>query len=552
MPGPMDIIRDYLVALGFQVNTAEYAKMQQFLKQVDRLVSGHTETMAASYVKASGIIVSALGSITASTAAMVDKIAQADLNWQKFALRMYLTQDTARRLKITTDALGESLEDIAWIPELRNRYISLMNQSQLIESGMPGDMGDMLVRMRDIRFEFTRMKVEAIYSMMYISYYLSQLLGKPVKGLHDGLKNINDWITRNMPTWTQKVADFLSMIIQLAGSAARPIKDLAEIFGKLWEGMSKEEKIAAAIAGIGALFMLLGPTGKWFMALSGFVLLIDDFYAYIDGRKSSKTLAPIWYTLIAVVEKITKAVWLAVQGVSWLMGNKPPDSKGFIADLQSLWNAAGEGPRTEAGPGPGEGPKAKAGPNTGKRWSSINDIYSQAQKVSQKTGLPTSWIFGQWYHETGGFTNRGATQLNNLAGLKGRNGQYLSFGSIGEFSDYFASYLKRKQAGSLDAKTPEDYAAALKRGGYYEDAFSNYAAGIKRGISAYQGFFGSSQITASGGGVNQVVSVGDVNINIPQPGATPQEIYSETIKGMKDALGKATVRNLRDFQGVYQ
>jgi hypothetical protein len=117
-----------------------------------------------------------------------------------------------------------------------------------------------------------------------------------------------------------------------------------------------------------------------------------------------------------------------------------------------------------------------------------SDQYSDiANKVSQKTGLPAEWIYGQWAHETGNFKNRGAQELNNLGGLRNKQGQYMKFDSLDEFADYFAAYIPRKygKSGAMQAKTPEEYAAALKRGGYYEDSYNNYVAGLKRGMKQF-------------------------------------------------------------------
>lgn len=132
---------------------------------------------------------------------------------------------------------------------------------------------------------------------------------------------------------------------------------------------------------------------------------------------------------------------------------------------------------------------------------------AMAQSVAAKTGIPAELIYGQLYHESGGFNSQLARENNNFGGLtqvefngednKQPDGSnyYMKFDSPEKFADYYAKYLKKyAEDGILEAKTPEEYAAALKRGGYYTDSVENYTAGIKGGMSKYTG--ASGQVTA--------------------------------------------------------
>jgi hypothetical protein len=66
---------------------------------------------------------------------------------------------------------------------------------------------------------------------------------------------------------------------------------------------------------------------------------------------------------------------------------------------------------------------------------------AEAIRVAKKTGGNADLIFAQWQHETNGFTNRGATELNNFAGVNvpgGKGQDYRQFDSLDKFGDYFA------------------------------------------------------------------------------------------------------------------
>jgi hypothetical protein len=102
-------------------------------------------------------------------------------------------------------------------------------------------------------------------------------------------------------------------------------------------------------------------------------------------------------------------------------------------------------------------------------------------------------------HESGGFTNWGATQAHNLAGIKKFKDQpawftgdatspegdeYQVFEDDSAFAIYFAKYLALyRDDGIFEAKTLREYAEALHHGHFYgdmpgmttEESIKNYA-----------------------------------------------------------------------------
>src|ERR1051325_10211814 len=122
----IDVIKSYLVSLGFSVEHSELRKFEDAMKRAASIVQSSTfgvGGIASTMIKAGGIVASALSGIALGAAAMMDNVAQADLQFQVFARRMFLSTDAAKSLKIATDALGYSLEDIIWGPrELQERF----------------------------------------------------------------------------------------------------------------------------------------------------------------------------------------------------------------------------------------------------------------------------------------------------------------------------------------------------------------------------------------------------------------------------------------------
>lgn len=292
----LDVIKSYLVSLGFDVNNSEFNKANKAINDLGTAVQSVTSGMAKNFGGAAVIIIGALTGITGATVGLIEKTASLDMEYQKLALRMFTTKQTAKELKSVLDSMGQNLDDIAWIPELREQYFSLLGQARQMET--PADAENQLKLVRSIAFEFQRLKLEATYAMQWIAYYLIKYLFGPLGSLKGSLKDINDWITETMPVWTNKVAKWLAMIVSLGQAAAKFLgsvfSTLKDIVNMLPNGV---KAVIAALALLGAA-ALTGPIGWFVLTLGSLLILLEDFYGYMSGRKSSKTLAPMWEKLI--------------------------------------------------------------------------------------------------------------------------------------------------------------------------------------------------------------------------------------------------------------
>lgn len=114
-----------------------------------------------------------------------------------------------------------------------------------------------------------------------------------------------------------------------------------------------------------------------------------------------------------------------------------------------------------------------------------------AQLISERTGIPADWIWAQMAHETGNFNSELAREDHNYGGIKetreGHQGVgelgYRHFDSDEEYADYAAKNLNAyTENGIKEAKTIEEFAKALKDGGYYEDSLENYTNGLKNAL----------------------------------------------------------------------
>nr|DAR86800.1 MAG TPA: Mannosyl-glycoprotein endo-beta-N-acetylglucosaminidase [Caudoviricetes sp.] len=119
------------------------------------------------------------------------------------------------------------------------------------------------------------------------------------------------------------------------------------------------------------------------------------------------------------------------------------------------------------------------------------EAWAQAQRIGKEYGVNPMLIYGQWYHESGGFTSRLARENMNLGGITQvePNGEenkqpdggnyYMQFSSIRSYADYFGRVWGKYIKG---AQNSADYAHRLKEEGYYGADESEYRRGVENGM----------------------------------------------------------------------
>jgi len=336
----LDVIKSYLVSLGFTVNDAEFNRATQSMNDLRRTVTETTSGMSKQFAVAGAEIVGVLTAITGATGALIKETAELDMQYQKFALRMWMAKDSAKDLQVTLKAMGESVEDVAWIPELRQQYFQLINQGNQIKT--PGDAGEQLKYIRSIIFEFTRLKLEVSYAAEWISYYLIKYLSEPLAKIKLSMQGFNEWIVQKMPEWTNKVAKVLSMIVTLFINVGRFIYDAFTGVERFFMAFPKGLRLVLGAITALTLAFKMNPI---LLALTTAVLLIDDFYAYLDGRKSLRSLQPIWAKLIEWSKEFNKLILTSKDNLSifWQEFSKSPIYQSMIDSLKNSFDALKEG-----------------------------------------------------------------------------------------------------------------------------------------------------------------------------------------------------------------
>jgi hypothetical protein len=208
-----DVIQEYLVKLGFTTDNVSLASFSNALRNAASLVDNSYLRMAKralEFQSAATGVFAAVGGAVIGTAL---NVADADQEYRLFALHMYTSLPVARELKIALDALGQPLENIMWDPELARRFHQLVEDQQRLTQELGPDFENQMLKIRDVRFEFTRFGVELQYLTMMVVQDLAAAFGTDINGLLGKLREFNTWFIANMPTVANWIATKLKPVL---------------------------------------------------------------------------------------------------------------------------------------------------------------------------------------------------------------------------------------------------------------------------------------------------------------------------------------------------
>ena len=273
MPGPIESMAEYLVKIGWDVDELGLDKA---VRKVKNFENGFVKSIA---------------NISSAIVELVSETAKIDLAQERMARQYWISEQAARSLSTSLDALGMSYDDLFYATdEQYARFLNLNNYAKQLEGTTSSDIDKTLVKVRDIQFEFSKMKVWFNYFTREVVYQISKYID--LDEVRKNLKYINDVLMKNLPKIAEWVGKIFSWVWRLGSTALKVIytllKNIFDILGV--DGV-------AAIGLIGGAIKLLksGPLGWLIFALTSLLLLVEDFMTWKSGGKSA--LGDLWEQL---------------------------------------------------------------------------------------------------------------------------------------------------------------------------------------------------------------------------------------------------------------
>lgn len=306
-----NILEEYLVRIGAEVDKDAFAGAAKAINNLSGMLG-----KLGSILKY-GAIFAGLAKVTEAVIDNIKAVASADLEYQKLAQSMWVTKDTAKTLSVVLKTMGASQEDVAWVPELREQFFRL--RQEMAELSTPADADGQLAWIREIGYDVQSLQLKLKMFKEWVVYYLIKELQPYIKEFQEFIRWLNDKFGKNLPALARKVASVLASVVRVAMSLVKALKWLFEgIYNFIDALPSKTKALVAVFAVVGAAIMA-GPFGLMMMAIGTALIMLEDFFGYLEGRESSNTLKPLWKWLTDENNPLRRLIEKLKEGIAFIL-----------------------------------------------------------------------------------------------------------------------------------------------------------------------------------------------------------------------------------------
>lgn len=306
-----NILEEYLVRIGAEVDKDAFAGAAKAINNLSGMLG-----KLGSILKY-GAIFAGLAKVTEAVIDNIKAVASADLEYQKLAQSMWVTKDTAKTLSVVLKTMGASQEDVAWVPELREQFFRL--RQEMAELSTPADADGQLSWIREIGYDVQSLQLKLKMFKEWVVYYLIKELQPYIKEFQEFIRWLNDKFGKSLPALARKVASVLASVVRVAMSLVKALKWLFEgIYNFIDALPSKTKALVAVFAVVGAAIMA-GPFGLMMMAIGTALIMLEDFFGYLEGRESSNTLKPLWKWLTDENNPLRRLIEKLKEGIAFIL-----------------------------------------------------------------------------------------------------------------------------------------------------------------------------------------------------------------------------------------
>ncbi len=306
-----NILEEYLVRIGAEIDKDAFAGAAKAINNLSGMLG-----KLGSILKY-GAIFAGLAKVTEAVIDNIKAVASADLEYQKLAQSMWVTKDTAKTLSVVLKTMGASQEDVAWVPELREQFFRL--RQEMAELSAPADADGQLAWIREIGYDVQSLQLKLKMFKEWVVYYLIKELQPYIKEFQEFIRWLNAKFGKSLPALARKVASVLASVVRVAMSLVKALKWLFEgIYNFIDALPSKTKALVAVFAVVGAAIMA-GPFGLMMMAIGTALIMLEDFFGYLEGRESSETLKPLWKWLTDENNPLRRLIEKLKEGIAFIL-----------------------------------------------------------------------------------------------------------------------------------------------------------------------------------------------------------------------------------------
>lgn len=322
-----ELLKEYLISLGVKDNVSD--KLKQIFSSTERDTKVFAKNFAIAGTAVGGMLVAANTAI----AKFLVNLKNNSNEVKKLAKETGKTEAEVFKLKTTLNAMGKTMDEIKGNASLEKVFKQLQEDADKMK---PPDFSKGLEQVESLGLEFTRFKQSGMYAVQWIGHYLLKYLYQPMEKAKQMFKSFNDIFINSIPKWAEKIGSFMASFVNIGLSVIRLIGTIFNAIKKIFDMIPKELKIVGSAIAALAMFIRAGPIGKLIMIITAALLLLEDFYVYLDGGNA--LLGDVWQKLIDIwgtlrdngtIDKFKKGFQNALE----LIKDKLIDAKNYIIAL---------------------------------------------------------------------------------------------------------------------------------------------------------------------------------------------------------------------------
>lgn len=279
-------MKEYLVKIGWDVDEQGFRKSIGIVNSLVRRLSGTALGIASTAVKASGLVASALVTVNESLVSIVETTADLDLQTERLARQYWTTEQNARSFSTALEVLGKNTSDLMYMTaEEYRQFVELNQLGRTLEA--PKGLDEYLKQVRGLNFEINRLKLIFQYGTRWVTYWISLFTGNDVESFTNKLRNLGDYIIKNIQPITQKIAKFFEAFYRLGKAGIRILSVLGKAIIYVVELLDSQVTRTIAIIALLSKVILASPLTMFISALVFLLLLIDDYMTWKRGGDSA-------------------------------------------------------------------------------------------------------------------------------------------------------------------------------------------------------------------------------------------------------------------------
>ena len=140
------VLEEYAVDLTPEIDLITISELTGLVEKV----SGWVKNLGPAGSAAASVILF-FGGVSAVTVGIIRGVVDADMEFKKLAQSMWITKGSAKRLSIALKAMHASVDDVAWVPELRRQFFRLSRE--VSRYGTPEDADKQIRWIRSLEFD---------------------------------------------------------------------------------------------------------------------------------------------------------------------------------------------------------------------------------------------------------------------------------------------------------------------------------------------------------------------------------------------------------------